>query len=151
MSSMSTEWSQVGDRLLQLCHRWWKSVTHGPPRAKHDVSMSARLWIFIIVIITTIIDGGDDDIKIFTQYIRALHMHTSPHHTPVGYVNVHSIYMYIACTCTCTCTCTFYVHVGYVHHVGYAIRSSKIHRWLIGLETAKFSLREKWTNCPHSY
>ena len=36
-------------------------------------------------------------------------------------------------------------YMGYVRRVGHAARSSKKnHRWLPGVEQAKFSLQEKW-------
>ena len=41
--------------------------------------------------------------------------------------------------------------MGYIRHVGHAGRSSKNHMRLLGLEYAKFSLREKWNNCLHPY
>ena len=42
-------------------------------------------------------------------------------------------------------------YMGYVRHVGHAAWNSKNHMWLLGLEYAKFSLREKWNNCLHPY
>ena len=42
-------------------------------------------------------------------------------------------------------------YMGCVRHVGHAARSSKNHLWLLGLEIAKFSLREKWNNYPHPH
>ena len=42
-------------------------------------------------------------------------------------------------------------YMGYVCHAGHAVRSSKNHLRLFGLEYAKFSLHEKWKKCPHPY
>ena len=40
-------------------------------------------------------------------------------------------------------------YMGYVRHVGNAVRSSKNHMSLFDLEYAKLSLHEKFNNCPH--
>ena len=40
-------------------------------------------------------------------------------------------------------------YMGYIRHVGHAAWSRKGHLWLLELEYAKFSLYEKWNNCPH--
>ena len=41
--------------------------------------------------------------------------------------------------------------MGYVRHLGHAARSKTNYRWLLVLEYAKFSVGEKWNNCPHPY
>ena len=49
------------------------------------------------------------------------------------------------------CICSPHVidhYIDYVRHVGHAARSN--HLRLFGLEYDKFSLHEKWNNCPHS-
>ena len=40
-------------------------------------------------------------------------------------------------------------YISYERHVGQAARSIKTHRWLLGLDRAKFSLHEKWNDFPH--
>ena len=41
--------------------------------------------------------------------------------------------------------------MSYVRHVGHTATINKNHQWLLGLEYAKFSIHEKWNNCPHAY
>ena len=45
-------------------------------------------------------------------------------------------------------TCDF---MDYAHRLGHAARRSQKSQWLLDLELAKFSLREKWNDGPHPY
>ena len=62
---------------------------------------------------------------------------TNSTHTGIAYAHL-----------TAPGTCDY---MGYVQNVGHSARSCKNHLWLLRLEYAKFSLYEKWNNCPHPY
>ena len=114
--------------ICHICHRLRDIHSQNLRTLDFDLSNGSVLcWLAVVS------DCTGARIKNDTRHAR----HKQYTHTGIAYVHLIAPH-----------TCDY---MGYVRHVGHATRRSKNHMWVRGLEYAKFSLHEKWNNCPHPY